>query len=322
MKPISAMIRSRLLIGALISLVAVSAFADSPVARSLVATAQVDSSGVFIDQILAPIGDEALPHLRVAAAPTFGQQLLLSRAQIQDLLQKNAPDLVGTNWTGPGQVRVVRRTRLLEETEFKVLLTAKLQSETVKNKGELELRLSRAWSPVVVPDEPLTLRILDIPATGVGANFFVRLELLSGNELVNKSQLGLQARVWREVPVAQAPLKRGQSLLDAQISLERRDVLLQREALSTAALTDGSLELTEDMQSGQPLVARSVRIRPVVLRGNVVDGVIQDGAMSISLKVEALEDGLPGQTVRVRNPKTKREFSGKVQNEQTIIIIL
>ena len=111
MKPISAMIRSCLLIGALISMVAVSAFADSPVARSLVATAQVDSSGVFIDQILAPIGDEALPHLRVAAAPTFGQQLLLSRAQIQDLFQKNAPDLVGTNWTGPGQVRVVRRTR-------------------------------------------------------------------------------------------------------------------------------------------------------------------------------------------------------------------
>ena len=33
-------------------------------------------------------------------------------------------------------------------------------------------------------------------------------------------------------------------------------------------------------------------------------------------------DGLPGQTVRVRNPKTKREFYAKVQDEQTVLIHL
>ena len=322
MNPTPAMIRRSLLIGAVIVAVGVSAFADGSVARSLAATALVDSSGVFVDQILTPIGDEALPHIRVAGAPAFGQPLALSRAQIQDLLQKNAPDLAGTNWTGPAQVRIARRTRSLEETEFKALLTARLQSETVRDKGELELRFNRPWNPVMVPDEPLALRILDIPASGVSANFFVRLELLAGDELVGKSQLALQARVWREVPVAQAPLKRGQGLRDAEVALERRDVLLVREALAAAALADGSLELNENIQTGQPLLTRSVRVRPVVLRGHVVDGLVRDGAMSISLKVEALEDGLPGQTVRVRNPKTKREFSGKVQNEQTIIIVL
>jgi flagella basal body P-ring formation protein FlgA len=35
-----------------------------------------------------------------------------------------------------------------------------------------------------------------------------------------------------------------------------------------------------------------------------------------------LADGLPGQTVRVRNPKTKREFYAKVQDEQTVVINL
>ncbi len=54
----------------------------------------------------------------------------------------------------------------------------------------------------------------------------------------------------------------------------------------------------------------------------MVEGVYQDGSLSISLKVETLEDGLPGQTVRVRNPKTKRELYGKVQNEQTVLIAL
>ena len=322
MNPIHTMIPPCLLISALMGSVALSIFAEGPVARSLVATAQVDSEGVFLDQILAPGPDEALPHVRLASAPAFSQTLSLSRMQIQDLLLKHAPDLAGTNWIGPAQVRISRKTRMLDETEFKTLLTATLQSETVKDKGELELRFSRAWTSLVVPDEPLTLRIMDLPASGVGANFFVRLELLAGGELVSKPQVALQARVWREVPVAQTTLKRGQGLRDAEVALERRDVLLVRDALSAAALTDASLELVENIQSGQPLLTRSVRVRPVVLRGNMVDGLVQDGAMVISLKVEALEDGLPGQTVRVRNPKTKREFSGKVQNEQTILIVL
>ncbi len=71
-----------------------------------------------------------------------------------------------------------------------------------------------------------------------------------------------------------------------------------------------------------PVLNRSVRVRPVIRRGQVVDGVYQDGSLSISLKVETLEDGLLGQTVRVRNPKTKRELYGKVQNEQTVLIAL
>jgi flagella basal body P-ring formation protein FlgA len=42
--------------------------------------------------------------------------------------------------------------------------------------------------------------------------------------------------------------------------------------------------------------------------------------MEISLKVEILEDGAKGQQVRVRNPQSKREFRGKVENENTITI--
>jgi flagella basal body P-ring formation protein FlgA len=40
------------------------------------------------------------------------------------------------------------------------------------------------------------------------------------------------------------------------------------------------------------------------------------------VKAEAMEDGLPGQIIRVRNSKSKREFRGKVQNESTVIVAL
>jgi flagella basal body P-ring formation protein FlgA len=39
------------------------------------------------------------------------------------------------------------------------------------------------------------------------------------------------------------------------------------------------------------------------------------------VKAEALEDGVPGQIVRVRNLQSRREFKGKVQDEQTVLVI-
>jgi flagella basal body P-ring formation protein FlgA len=117
-------------------------------------------------------------------------------------------------------------------------------------------------------------------------------------------------------------LKRGNPLRDSEITTERRDVLSLREPLDESALKNPSLELVESVQAGQPVLARSVRTKPVVLRGQFVDGLVRDGSLNIALKVEVLADGLPGQTVRVRNPKTKREFYAKVQDEQTVVINL
>jgi len=104
--------------------------------------------------------------------------------------------------------------------------------------------------------------------------------------------------------------------------MERRDVLLIRDIYQNYPPTNDKLEIAEIVQPEAPLLNRSVRERPMVYRGHIVEGLYQDGQLSISLKVEVLEDGLLGQTVRVRNPKTQRELYGKVQNEQTVRIAL
>ncbi len=108
----------------------------------------------------------------------------------------------------------------------------------------------------------------------------------------------------------------------SDFSTERRDVLSLRDPVDVGLLGNPTLELIENVSPAQPLLARSIRIRPVVVRGQVVDGLVRDGAMKISLKVEVPGDGLPGQTDRVRNPKNKREYHAKVQDEQTVVINL
>jgi flagella basal body P-ring formation protein FlgA len=289
----------------------------------LQASAQVDSSGVYLHQLVsAPYPALPAQPVRLSPAPAFGRALAFTRPQIEQLVARTVPALRITNWSGAETVRITRRTRVLGEVELRDLLVATLQRDVIKERGELELRFSRAWPAVQVPDEMLLLRVLDLPATGVSANFIVRFELQAGADRLGPWQAVVQGRVMKEVLIAQNPLRRGQPLQPADFTTERRDVLALRDPLDESALRNPSLELIEGVSSGQPLLARAVRMRPLVQRGQMVDGLVRDGTLQINLRVEVLADGQPGQLIRVRNPKTKREFYGKVQDEQTVLINL
>lgn len=283
---------------------------------------QVDSEGVGLNQVVAAPGGTPLPPLRLAPPPAFGQSLTLTRAQIGEAISNQAPQLVPARWAGAERIRVTRRARALAEADLLELLTAALQQEHIKDKGQLELRLTRPWTTVSLPDEPLTLRVLDLPANGLTPLCLVRFELRTAHEIAGTWQAAVQARVWREVWVATAPVKRGTRLAEAPLARERRDILGLHEPLADLDPADTAIEVADSVPSGALLYARSLKLRPVVRRGQSAEVSLQDGALAISMKVEVLEDGVPGQTVRVRNPQTRHELRGKVIDEHTILVSL
>jgi flagellar basal body P-ring formation protein FlgA len=298
------------------------AWGGEPGAYALVPEAKVDGSGIFLNQLVRPPPSATLPPLRLAPAPSVGQTTPLSRQQIIDLAKEAAPELDTTNWTGPNNVRVSRRTRQLAEMELVDMLRTALQRDYVGARGDLELHLTRPWAEVTVPDEPLALQLTELPPAGVMPNEVAGFELWCGKERIGAWQEPVAARVWHEVPVAHSPLARGELLRDADIALERRDVLEQHEACIRFPVSDDSLELKTSVSAGTPVWSRCAAARPLVRRGRLVEAVFQDGDLIISLKVETLEDGALGQTVRVMNPKTHRELLGKVQNEDLVLIAL
>jgi len=298
------------------------ACAQEPAALQLQAEAKVDGTGVFLNQLLAPPFQTNLPKLRVAAAPALGQTNSLSRQQIIALAKDAAPELDTTNWSGPQLVRISRRVRLMCEAEVAEMLRAALQRDYVGGRGALEIHFTHPWSLVTVPEEPVSLQLTDLPPAGVLHNLMAGFELWCGKERIGSWQAPLQARVWRDIPVAHSPILRGQLLREADITLERRDMLSQHEACIDFPVTDHWLEASANIQAGTPVGSGLTRARPMMRRGQLVEAVFQEGSMTISLKVEALEDGALGQTVRVRNPKTRRELYGKIQNEDLVSIAL
>jgi flagella basal body P-ring formation protein FlgA len=284
--------------------------------------AKVDGAGIYLNQLLLTNLHPTLPALRLAPAPPVGQTNSFTRQQIISLAKDAVPELDTTNWSGPELVRISRRVRQLCEADVTEMLRAALQKDYVGARGTLEIHFTRPWSPATVPEEALTLQLTDLPPAGVLPSLVAGFELWCGKERVGVWQAPLQARIWHEIPVAHSPIPRGQLLRDADIIQERRDVLSQHEACIDFPVTDNLLETSGSIQAGQPVTSRSTRSRPVLHRGQIVAAIFQDGPMTISLKVEALEDGAVGQTVRVRNPKTRRELYGKIQTEDLVSIAL
>lgn len=285
----------------------------------MLTVAPVSGDGIFLSQIFS--APQPLPLVRLGDAPAFGQTLVLTRAQVCDLLAAKAPG-VGTNFSGPDAIKISRRARTLRESDLLEMLTATLQSDYVKDKGQLELRLTQPWASVTVPEEPLTIEVTELPSAGVTPGFVVRFSLHTATETFGNWFANIKARVWRPVWVAATQLQRGDALTAEALVRERRDVLSLREPFAEIALGDNSLEVAEAVPAGQPLLAHMVKPRTVIHRGQLAAALVQDGALSIRTQVQILEDGTPGQLVHAVNSVTHRSLTGTVLNDKTILISL
>ena len=213
---------------------------------------------------------------------------------------------------------------VLDEAGVTRLLTSALQQQFVgADGGDLDLRLTRPWVSLNTQAGQLTLKILDMPNNGVASSFIVRFEIFTADgSTLGNWQYSVQAHLWREIWVARSMLKPGEMVAEADIAREHRDVLALHSPLAEFADGDTTLEVAESVPAGSPLLSYSVRLHPVIRRGQMADALIQDGALNVMMKVQALEDGTPGQFIRLRNLQSEHDFSGKVLDGKTVLIPL
>ncbi len=286
--------------------------------------AVVTSAGLTLADVVVPPDGVALPHYKLSDAPNFGNTATVQREVVSRALAKVLSIDVGTNWAGALQVLVTRRARNFDEAEMLTLLTERITEDHLSTGGTLELRTARSWSEIVIPDESFEMKIVSLPPQGVMGSFRVRFELGTGTEEFGTWEVSVRASLWKDVWIARQRLNRGDVLVAENLIREKRDVLASRDHLEAddVEILPNSLELTENLREGSPLRPWSVRPKPLVYRGQMADAQVYSGSLSISLKVQVLEDGVNGQNIRIRNPHTKRELVGKVNNDQTIQINL
>ena len=205
--------------------------------------------------------------------------------------------------------------------ELQPAITAALTDELEVNEGELVLTSVRPLPKVEVPEGfPLIVKITQAPAGGLGAFMTIKFSVTVGDQPRGVHTAFFKAALLREVWVATKYCNRLASLDRVSLKRKKVDVINLRTGIWEGDKLTDDLQIIQAVPAGTVLQPRHVRRRPVVLRNQTVQAVIRHKALHIRLPVVALEDGAPGDVIRLRNPKSYKELRGTVMNGNTVSI--
>ncbi len=181
--------------------------------------------------------------------------------------------------------------------------------------GSLEVDLLRPWTAPVVTDGTAALvpSVVEYPET-LASSMLVRVRYKQGERIVREDTLALRASLWNESMIAAAPIKRGDPVSLQAVTTRRVDVLRDRDALPMSAAGEDYV-FSREIPAGRRISWRDVFRRPLVHRGQMVEVQAGSGSLLITIKALAMQDGARGETVRVRNLESKRDFAAKVTAE-------
>ena len=124
--------------------------------------------------------------------------------------------------------------------------------------------------------------------------------------------LPTRVKLLQTVVVSSRPLARGQRLGKADLALEKRDIgALRGKAIQNPSQVLGYL-MSRGVPAGRVLDSALLEAPVLVERGRRVRMAIQTKGIDITMAGTALEDGALGETVRVRNPASRRVVEGVV----------
>lgn len=113
-------------------------------------------------------------------------------------------------------------------------------------------------------------------------------------------------RVQKAVVVAKAPLARGKLLSAADLTIRMTDLTELRQQFYEDATHLSGMQLKRPLQAGSVLYGSMVKVPIAVRRGDKVAIVARRGSVHISVPGESLENGMPGEQIRVRNHQSKK----------------
>ena len=182
--------------------------------------------------------------------------------------------------------------------------------------GELQLELLRPWTPPDRMAREWRVVVTEYPAVAAAA-MLVRCRLLADGDRAGECTLTLRATLWRDAWAARQPLANGADFDPALLEVRRVDFFRDRDALPATVGTPVYM-FARAVGAGRLLTWRDVARRPLVRKGDLVEVTATDGRLHITMKGLALQNGAEGDSVTVRNPDSRRDFTAYVIDENRV----
>ena len=180
-------------------------------------------------------------------------------------------------------------------------------------------QLNLAWNRPRPAAAPVEADLVVVTASAeLAPQILVTVRATDSAGVKSDHTLVLRAELWRDGWMVRDPVTAGSRLDPLALDPRRFDALRERDSIPADPKLD--LNFARNMPMGRLVAWRDVVRRPLVRRGQAMEVIATSGALTVTLNGIALNDAASGETVRVRNPDSKKEFVAQVVSESRATI--
>lgn len=279
----------------------------SEVTLSDIATVSASSSDNNADDDDAVI---ALKNIIILRNLTPGTNLKLPATDVLLRLRDNQVDLEKLKYSLPPQIEIRRAGRELAIEEIKTAINKYLETA----QGRYSLKEVFLSSKLYVPLEISNLEARLDSVIGLGrATFGIEARTRDGQKQFFK--VDAQVEEWKDVPIVKAPIQRGSIVSQDDIGMARLNVaIIPKDAILQETNLIG-LRTNQALGSGELFRRDRLEVPPVVQSGAKVIMLYEKQNLKVTASGVALQEGITGQTIKIKNERSKKVVEARVLAE-------
>jgi len=288
--------------------------------------ATVDADEIRLGKVAAitEAGDdqERLSQVVLGTSPVPGQSRTLTPEMIRVRLRQFGfnPDAITLDC--PPSILITRLTTTVKGDMFVEIAREWLRQRLAPAVEEkLELTPTRTMLDVQLPVGELTW---DCAPAGleVGSLRHMMLTVLVDGKPAWRGVLSFRLSRYAEVLVARAAIPRKVELSELSVAKEWRDItMVTGVPLRNPAEVAGK-RAANSLAKGAVLTGANTESVPLVKRNDLVHVRATCGSFVVIAVAVALEDGLAGAVIRVRNPDSHQEYSARIVGAGMLELVL
>jgi len=249
----------------------------------------------------------ALKKIEIQKAPMPGKSVVINADQILSKMKDAGVDLQKVGYSLPRVITVKQASRALSIDEARSAIeqyfSAKSDKTVVRN-------ISFTESADVFPGN-INLKVQDLSPAIRGK--IATVLLVSNNEgIEQRVPVSIVVDEFREIPVASRSLQKGVLIEPGDVVMARMNISELAEEATEEPGTLIGLEANRGIRAGEPFFNSNVKIPPLVTAGSTVTMQYKSGALIATATGTALDTGILGTEIRIRNEQSKKILKGKI----------
>ncbi len=220
-----------------------------------------------------------------------------------------------------------------EDTSFAPPISISLNREVLEKRlaesiahryqasGQIKAFLTREWATIKVSSNYI-IKISDCSPDELCPSTFTRFSIWDGGNLVGNFAEPIRVGHFVEVYFSRSPLTRGDRLTALQLDKRAVDILKQHAGTVPAVSNLRGYQLASNIKSNSPIKWNFLSKITLVKKGQIVDVFASGNGIYVTMKGMALENGVEGGNVTVRNLSSDKKFQAKVLNENSVKVRL